>query len=226
MSKNKRVLVIEGSDKSAQKLKRYFERENFEIDLISHACEGFNFALQNEYSIIVYNYVLSPTVGMEVLRCLQKQNRIDARILVIVANDVPIAQVATLDLGADGFLTAGFEVDELDALVKMVLCQSQLPGTLQVADLSLNTRTMMVKRSAQTICLTPISLKILKILMKESPKMVTRNQLACEIWGDILPEGDALRSHIYNLRKKIDGPFAKSLLQTVQSQGYRIGDSA
>jgi DNA-binding response OmpR family regulator len=97
---------------------------------------------------------------------------------------------------------------------------------LNVGDLELDTGTLEVKRSGQQIYLSPIGLKILTILMKESPKVVSRNQLEHEIWGDILPDSDTLRSHMYNLRKQIDKPFEQALLQTIQSRGYRIGDAA
>ena len=52
--------------------------------------------------------------------------------------------------------------------------------------------------------------------------MVSRRELERQIWGDILPDSDALRSHLYNLRKGVDKPFTESLLETVQSAGYRI----
>jgi DNA-binding response OmpR family regulator len=94
---------------------------------------------------------------------------------------------------------------------------------LTVGELSLNTGTLEVIRADQTIYLSPIGLKILTILMKESPKVVSRNQLEHEIWGDILPDSDTLRSHMYNLRKQVDKPFTTPLLQTIQSRGYRIG---
>ena len=95
---------------------------------------------------------------------------------------------------------------------------------LQVADLQLDTGTLKVTRSDQSIYLSPIGLKILTILMKESPKVVSRNQLEHEIWGDILPDSDTLRSHLYNLRKVLDKPFEKKILHTIQSRGYRIGE--
>ena len=58
--------------------------------------------------------------------------------------------------------------------------------------------------------------------MRASPRLVSRRELEREVWGDILPDSDTLRSHMYNLRKTIDKPFATCLLKTVQSSGYQL----
>ena len=74
--------------------------------------------------------------------------------------------------------------------------------------------------------LSPIGLKLLTILMRESPRVVSRQEIEREIWGNSLPDSDTLRSHLYNLRKVIDKPFERPLRHTVQSAGYRVADIA
>jgi DNA-binding response OmpR family regulator len=93
---------------------------------------------------------------------------------------------------------------------------------LHVGDLTLDTGTLIVQRSGKVLNLTPICLKILTVLMRASPRVVSRRQIEREVWGDVLPDSDTLRSHLYNLRKSIDRPFPKPLLHTVQSAGYRL----
>jgi DNA-binding winged helix-turn-helix (wHTH) protein len=61
--------------------------------------------------------------------------------------------------------------------------------------------------------------------MRASPAVVSRRELERKVWGDILPDSDALRSHLYNLRKVIDKPFDKKLLLTVQGSGFKLVDS-
>src|SRR3546814_17611127 len=60
--------------------------------------------------------------------------------------------------------------------------------------------------------------------MRESPRVVNRQEIEREIWGNSLPDSDTLRSHLYNLRKTIDKPYDKPLLHTVKSAGYRNAD--
>jgi DNA-binding response OmpR family regulator len=60
--------------------------------------------------------------------------------------------------------------------------------------------------------------------MRASPRVVTRQQLEREVWGDLLPDSDTLRSHLYSLRKTIDKPFERMLLHTIPGAGYRLSD--
>ena len=76
-----------------------------------------------------------------------------------------------------------------------------------------------------TLSVTPIGFKILTVLMRASPAVVRRGDLERQVWGNILPDSDTLRSHIYNLRKIIDKPFDRQLVHTIQGSGYKIVDS-
>ncbi len=95
-----------------------------------------------------------------------------------------------------------------------------------MADLVLDPVSMRVTRGDTELQLSPIGLKLLTILMRESPRVVSRQEIEREIWGNSLPDSDTLRSHLYNLRKVIDKPFDRPLLHTVQSAGYRVADIA
>jgi DNA-binding winged helix-turn-helix (wHTH) protein len=64
--------------------------------------------------------------------------------------------------------------------------------------------------------------KILEELMRASPAVVGRERLEEAVWGDAPPDGDMLRSHVYELRKRVDGPYATKLIHTVPKAGYRL----
>ena len=96
--------------------------------------------------------------------------------------------------------------------------------TLRVGGIEFDQKSLVVKRDEQELILSPIGYKLLKILMERSPGVVSRQDVEREIWGDMLPDSDTLRSHMYNLRKVIDKPFDKSYLQTLPGIGYRLCD--
>lgn len=227
MSSNTRVLIIEDHKDIAEMLYDYFERREFEMDYASDGRVGYNLACQNEYDIILLDLMLPEMDGITVCTKLREEAKIFTPILMLTARDTLDDKVSGLDAGADDYLVKPFEVRELEARVKALLrrkgsmSESEI---LEVADLKLDTGTLEVTRGDAPIYLSPIGLKILTILLKESPKVVSRNQLEHEIWGDILPDSDTLRSHMYNLRKLVDKPFDTKLLQTIQSRGYRVGD--
>lgn len=229
MSQTTRVLIIEDHKDIAELLYDFFERRDYELDYASDGRMGFNLASQNEYDIILLDLMLPEMDGLEVCRRLREESRVYAPILMLTARDTLEDKVKGLDAGADDYLVKPFEILELEARIKALMRrkgQVSQQEILQVGDLQLDTGTLEVTRDQKPIYLSPIGLKILTILMKESPKVVSRNQLEHEIWGDILPDSDTLRSHMYNLRKQIDKPFDNQLLQTIQSRGYRIGDAA
>ena len=97
-------------------------------------------------------------------------------------------------------------------------------GRLKVADLELDPSSMRASRAGLELSLSPIGLKLLTILMRESPRVVSRQEIEREIWGNSLPDSDTLRSHLYNVRKAVDKNHDRQLLHTVQSAGYRIAD--
>lgn len=225
---NTRVLIIEDHKDIAEMLYDYFERREYELDYASDGLMGYNLACQNEYDIILLDLMLPQMDGIDVCRKLREEAKISTPILMLTARDTLDDKVTGLDSGADDYLVKPFEIRELEARVNALLrrkgpmAESEI---LQVDDLSLDTGTLEVKRGDTQLYLSPIGLKILTILLKESPKVVSRNQLEHEIWGDILPDSDTLRSHMYNLRKMVDKPFDTKLLQTIQSRGYRIGEA-
>ncbi len=228
MTNRTRVLIIEDHKDIAEMLYDYFERRDYELDYASDGRMGFNLASQNEYDVILLDLMLPQMDGLDVCRRLREDCKNYTPILMLTARDTLEDKVKGLEMGADDYLIKPFEILELEARIKALMRrkgQVAKQELLEVGNLKLDTGTLEVTREDTPIYLSPIGLKILTILMKESPKVVSRNQLEHEIWGDILPDSDTLRSHMYNLRKQIDKPFDQPLLQTIQSRGYRIGDA-
>ena len=95
---------------------------------------------------------------------------------------------------------------------------------LKVGDLVMDPASLRATRGGTELLLSPIGLRLLTILMRESPRVVSRRDIEREVWGDMLPDSDTLRSHLYNLRKVIDKPFQRQLLHTIHSAGYRLAD--
>ena len=93
---------------------------------------------------------------------------------------------------------------------------------LQIDDLVLDPAQQSLSRAGQAIDLPPIQFKLLKLLMRHSPNVLTKQEIMMELWGDEEPESDALRSHIYNLRKLVDKPFERKLIHTVSGVGLKV----
>jgi DNA-binding response OmpR family regulator len=93
---------------------------------------------------------------------------------------------------------------------------------LTVDELTLDLATHKITRRGCELSVTPIGMKILKVLMQASPRVVERAALERAVWGDLPPDSDALRSHLYSLRKVVDRPFAYPLIHTLHGAGFRL----
>lgn len=221
------LLLVEDNRNIAEMVIEYLERKGFGVDYAADGQDGFRLALENSYDVIVLDLMLPRMDGVEVCRRLRNEAKRSTPVLMLTARDTLDDKVTGLDAGADDYLVKPFAIQELEARVRALIRRERRQVSaevLKIADLVLDTASLRVTRAGQELQLSPIGLRLLAILMRESPRVVSRRDIEREIWGDGLPDSDTLRSHLYNLRKAIDRPFGKQLLHTVQSAGYRIAD--
>ena len=86
----------------------------------------------------------------------------------------------------------------------------------------MNLDSKTVERDGQALKLSPIGWRLLEILLRASPQVLSRSTLEHSLWGDEPPDSNSLKVHIFNLRKAIDGDFEIPLLQTVSGQGFAL----
>ena len=92
----------------------------------------------------------------------------------------------------------------------------------EIGELSLDLDTLEVHREGDTLAVSRTGFEILRTLMREYPKVVSRLELEQALWGDDPPDSDALRSHLYNLRQAVDRPYKLPMIVTLAGRGYRI----
>ena len=221
------VLLIEDHQDIAEMVYAFFDNRGYTVDYAADGVTGLHLSVTNDYDVIILDLMLPGMDGLEVCEKLRKEGRRSTPVLMLTARDALQDKVAGLDVGADDYLVKPFDMEELEARVKALIRRRRgqvSPETLSVGDLTLDTGTLRVQRAGKEINLSPIGLKILTVLMRSAPRVVSRREVEREVWGDILPDSDTLRSHIYNLRKQIDRPFDRPLLHTIQGAGYRVAE--
>jgi DNA-binding response OmpR family regulator len=138
-------------------------------------------------------------------------------------------KIAGFRAGADDYLTKPFALPELEVRLEALVARAAGRGrsrVLEVADLRYDLTTLDVTRGGNALHLYPACRKLLEVLMKASPAAVARERLEQALWGDEPPDGDMLRSHVYELRRSVDGPFAVKLIHTLPRIGYRLAETA
>jgi len=219
------ILLIEDHHDIAAMVCEHLEFRGYEVDYAADGITGLHLAVTGDFDAIILDLMLPGMDGLEICRKYRTEAAGRKPILMLTARDTLEDKVAGLDAGADDYLVKPFELEELDARLRALLRRAGdgvASQVLRVADLEFDTGTLEVRRSKRLLTLTPIGLKLLEALMKASPRVVSRRNLEREVWGDVVPDSDALRSHLYNLRKVIDKPFDQSLLHNVQGMGYRL----
>lgn len=218
------ILLIEDNPDIVENLYDYFVARGHTVDAAYDGISGLKFALNDCYDVMILDLTLPGMDGLEICEKLRQQGR-DLPILMLTARDTLDDKVLGLSRGADDYLLKPYSLKELEARLQALVRRSRGEvgkNHLVIDDLELSCVSLTVKRAGQTIELPRISLKILEILMRQSPRVVTRAEIERYIWGDDLPDTDSLRVHLNTLRNLIDKPFNKHLLKTVRGMGYCI----
>jgi DNA-binding response OmpR family regulator len=221
------ILLIEDNRGISEMVGEFLERRGYGVDYAADGVTGLHLAIANSYDVVVLDLMLPGMDGLELCRKLRSEAKKATPVLMLTARDTLEDKLTGLDAGADDYLVKPFEIRELEARVRALIRRDRRQVSaevLHVGDLVLDTASLRLTRGAQELTVSPIGLKLLMILMRESPRVVSRRDIEREVWGDLLPDSDTLRSHLYNLRKIIDKPFQKSLLHTIHSAGYRLAD--
>ncbi|MBD3826222.1 MULTISPECIES: response regulator transcription factor [Stenotrophomonas] len=224
-----RLLVIEDNRQLVANLFDYFESRGHVLDVAPDGVTGLHLAVTHPYDALVLDWMLPRMEGPEVLRRLRADHGSEVPVIMLTARDELPDKIAGFRAGADDYLTKPFALPELEVRLEalMVRANGRNPRkALEVADLRLDLATLEAQRDGKTLHLYPACRKLLEVLMRASPGAVTRQQLEFALWGDELPDGDLLRSHIYELRRSVDGPFQQKLIHTLPRVGYRLGVSA
>lgn len=219
-----RVLIIEDNRPLAGNLVDHLESHGHIADTALDGITGLHLAVTGDYDAIVLDLGLPGLDGTEVCHRLRHEG-LDTPVLMLTARGELEQRIEGLELGADDYLVKPVSLKELEARIRAQVRRAQgglKHARLQVGDLVLDERTMQVSRGGQAVTLARLDFQLLRILMRESPAVVTRSRLEREIWGDEPPETDALRAHIHVLRRAIDPPGSAPLLRTVHGTGYRL----
>jgi DNA-binding response OmpR family regulator len=225
---SKSVLLVEDHADIAEMVGAYLENRDYIIDYAADGITGLHLAVSNQYDAIILDLMLPGMDGLEVCQKIRDEAKSDVPIIMLTARDTLDDKITGLDKGADDYLIKPFAIQELEARLRSLIRRYSgdiKKEIISVGELSIDTSTLKVQRGDKELAITPIGLKILSVLMRAYPAVVSRRELERQVWGDILPDSDTLRSHLYNLRKIVDKPFEKKILVTVQGNGFKIIDS-
>jgi len=224
-----KILIIEDNKDIAANIADYFEPLGHTLDFAADGLTGLHLAVTQRFDVIVLDLMLPGMDGITLCQKLRQEGKMNTPVIMLTARDQLDDKLMGFQVGADDYLVKPFSLKELEVRVQALFKRSQTSAVdrnLNVADLQYNPDTLETYRLNQKLELNPIQRRLLDILMQNSGRVVSREELERHIWGDILPDNDVLRTHIYSLRSIIDKPFTKKLLHTIHGAGYRLYDDS
>lgn len=222
-----RLLVIEDHRDIAVTICEALEAAGYDVDYAANGAAGLALASTQEFDTIVLDVNLPRIDGLDVCRRIRAQATLQVPVLFLTARDTLQDKLAGFDAGGDDYLVKPFALEELEARVAALVRRyrgSAQRAVLTFGPLRLDPLSHRLERDGHEIRLSPVGMKLMNLLMTRAPAVVTRGEMEREIWGGQPPDSDALRSHLYSLRKAVDKPFDRPLIRTIANVGYRLGD--
>ena len=220
-----RILVVEDETRLAAAIADGLRAEAFDVDTAHDGQDGLWRAREGRYDAIVLDLLLPTMSGWDVCEALRRE-KIWTPILMLTAKDGEYDEAESLDAGADDFLSKPFSFIVLVARLRALMRRGghERPAVLEVEDLRLDPATRQCTRKDRPIALTRREFSLLEALMRRAGEVIPKQQLLDHVWGiDFAGDTNVVEVYVRYLRRKIDEPFRRPLLETVRGVGYRLG---
>jgi DNA-binding response OmpR family regulator len=203
----------------------HLETAGHAVDRAPHGPAALQMAIAQSFDVLVLALRLPKLDAVAVCRRLRQELRDDIPIVVYEERPVLTDTLAAFRAGADDVVRTDIAPVELEARMQALVRRRAgrvSAVILRVGDLTYDPATLEFSMAGRDCAVSPLTRRLLVRLMHDSPRVVTNEDLEREIWGDNVPEGGSLRSHIWTLRQAIGHPAGFVRLQTVRGAGYRV----
>ncbi len=215
------ILLVEDDLSLADGLQQALKQEGITVNHVAKGKDALHVAQSFPPDIMILDLGLPDMDGLEVVSRLRKEH-ITLPILILTARGSVEDKVSGLDVGADDYLAKPFEMQELLARIRVLerrISTTTASNDIVVGNVSLDPKAMQVKMDGQDIVLSKSEYMLLKALMQNAGRILTRDNLESQLysWGEEV-SSNTLEVHIHHLRKKIASDFIK----TVRGVGYTV----
>lgn len=223
-----RILVVEDEVDVASALRRAFEPLDYRVDLAFDGRDGLERALSGEYALVVLDIMLPTTNGLEICVRLRKEE-VWTPILMLTAKSGDLDQAESLDAGADDYLTKPVSMAVLVAHVRAILRRAKLfdSRNLVAGGMRLDSIRRRCSDGGTEIELSARETEVLAYLMLHKDVIVSKNELIVGVWGsDFHGDSNIVEVYVRHLRRKLEGPFGRRIIDTFRGSGYQLRSEA
>jgi two-component system, OmpR family, manganese sensing response regulator len=225
-----KILLVDDERELTEPLEEILSREGYQVDIANNGQTGLEKARENEYDLLILDWMLPYRSGLEICQFLRHQG-IMTPVLFLTAKDTLDDRVSGLDAGADDYLIKPFQLRELLARVRALLRRPpnfEVNGNtrLKIADIELDNENQVAYRQGRAIALSDKEVKLLTLLMMHPGQLITHEQIYQQLWmEEERPNSNVVPALIRLLRRKIEAEGETPLIQTVYGKGYRFEDN-
>ena len=218
-----RVLVVDDEPNITELVAMALRYEGFTVKTAASGRGALTAVSQFSPALVILDVMLPDIDGLEVLRRLTSTGQ-KIPIIFLTARDATEDKVHGLTIGGDDYVTKPFSIEELVARVRVVLRRhgSAGPdsGKNSLADLEMDDDAHEVRRAGHVIELTTTEYRLLRYLLINAGRVLTRSQILDHVWHyDFGGDASVLETYVSYLRRKVDR-FKPPLIQTVRGVGY------
>jgi two-component system OmpR family response regulator len=222
-----KLLVVDDEPNIRELLSTSLRFAGFDVVAAANGRDALAAAETHNPDLAVLDVMLPDMDGFTVTRRLRAAGR-HFPVVFLTARDDTDDKVTGLTVGGDDYVTKPFSLDEVVARIRAVLRRTHPLGdddaVIRVDDLELDDDAHEVRRGGETIDLSPTEFKLLRYLMMNPNRVLSKAQILDHVWEyDFNGDASIVESYISYLRRKIDrNPDAVALIQTKRGVGYLL----
>lgn len=225
-----KVLVIDDEIHIVELIKFNLEMSNYEVEYAYDGVDGYIKAKETKPDLILLDWMLPNISGIDVLKKIRNDKDLNQiPVIMLTAKNMENDKVEGLEVGADDYMTKPFSIKELLARISTILrrCNTKSQSDdiiLSTGNLKVDLYKHEVYKGEEKIDLTLKEFELLKLLLENKGKVLSRNHLLDKIWGyEYYGETRTVDVHIRYLRKKIEeDSTSEKYIQTIRGVGYKI----
>ena len=219
-----RILFAEDEPTIRKYVSKGLAEAGYAVDAVKDGEEAWLAAQTVDYDVAILDIGLPGIDGFEVCRRIRSRSDHGPAVLFLTDRDAVEDRALGLDLGAEDYLVKPFAFAELLARVRVLLRRGPSgPAVLSSGELLLDPAARRVTVHGDEIKLTAKEFALLEYLMRNAGRVVTKSMIAEHVWNfELDGESNFIEVFVYSLRKKVDTPLGRPLIQTVRGTGYRI----
>ncbi len=219
-----RLLLAEDERDLNRIITKKLTSSGYSVDSFFDGQEAIDVLAYTDYDAVILDIMMPKADGFAVLRAIRDAGK-TTPVLFLTARDAVSDRVKGLDSGANDYLIKPFSFDELLARIRAMTRTSfgAADNLLTIADITLDTKTQVVRRAGREVTLSAKEYALLEYLMHNQGIILSREKIENHIWNlDYEGGTNVVDVYISYLRKKLDEGREKKLIQTVRGRGYLL----